>query len=358
MKNDIFPKYFLAANACGGFYSEFNNSYSAAEGWKAYIIKGGPGTGKSSLMKKAAAKAIEKGLPIELFPCSSDPSSLDGVAFPTKKVIFLDGTAPHIIEPKYPAVCEQIVNTGDFWNDGLLRGREKDLMELTDINKAYHKKASQYITAAGQIAKYNYGVSLTATDIDKTYNFGFKLAKTHIPKKSVGGSESVRFLNGYTPEGFVFFGDTINLVTKHQIVISDKYGAVSSIIFSAIRDYAKQCGYKIITIKNSLLPEDITDHIIIPELSLAFCRESNEMPIINKERRIHARRFTSADIISKNRQKLSFNRRIVKELLIKATENLKAAKAIHDQMERYYIDIMDFEALDKYTEKIITMLFP
>ena len=26
MKNDIFPKYFLAANACGGFYSEFNKN--------------------------------------------------------------------------------------------------------------------------------------------------------------------------------------------------------------------------------------------------------------------------------------------------------------------------------------------
>ncbi len=357
MKNDFLPKYFLAANACGGFYNEFSGSYSATDNWKAYIIKGGPGTGKSTLMKKAAMKAAEKGIPMELFPCSSDPSSLDGVAFPTKKVIILDGTSPHIVEPKYPAVCEQIVNTGDFWDDRKLKGRGKDLIELTDLNKAYHKKASQYITAAGQIAKYNYGVSLSAADIDKCYDFGFKLAKANIPKKSGKSTENIRFLSGYTPDGFMFYGSTINLVTKKQIVISDKYGAVSSIIFSSIRDYAKQYGYKIITVKNCLLPEDITDHIIIPELSLAFCRETLDMPIENTERRIHARRFFANEILAKNRQKLNFNRRIVKELLIKACENLKAAKLIHDQMEKYYIDIMDFEGLNAYTDKIINKIF-
>ncbi len=357
MKNDLFPKYFLAANACGGFYSEFSGSYSANDHWKAYIIKGGPGTGKSTLMKKAAARAAEKGIPFELFPCSSDPTSLDGVAFPTKKVIILDGTAPHVVEPKYPALCEQIINMGDFWDEKKLCGREKDLIELTDINKAYHKKASQYITVAGQIMKYNFGVSLSAADIDKAYRFGCSLAKQHIPKKGGAGRESIRFLSGYTPEGFVFYGNTINSVAKKQIVVSDKYGAVSSIIFSSVRDYAKQNGHKIITVKSCLLPDDIIDHIIIPDLSLAFCREAPDMPIDSTERRIHARRFVSNEVMAKNRQKLNFNRRITKELLIKACENLKAAKAIHDQMEKYYIDIMDFESLNTYTDKITDKIF-
>ena len=56
--NDL--KYFLAANSCQGFVSSFNNCYDAERGWKAYIIKGGPGTGKSSFMKFVAKSALEK----------------------------------------------------------------------------------------------------------------------------------------------------------------------------------------------------------------------------------------------------------------------------------------------------------
>ena len=46
-KNNI--KYFLATNSCEGFYSEFDNSYLPDGEWRAYIIKGGPGTGNRHL---------------------------------------------------------------------------------------------------------------------------------------------------------------------------------------------------------------------------------------------------------------------------------------------------------------------
>ena len=44
------PAYFAAANASDGFYSRFPALFDPACGkWqKIYIIKGGPGTGKSS----------------------------------------------------------------------------------------------------------------------------------------------------------------------------------------------------------------------------------------------------------------------------------------------------------------------
>ncbi|MBQ8793259.1 MAG: hypothetical protein IJZ63_00755 [Clostridia bacterium] len=58
MKNE-FSKYFLAANSAEGFVSHFGDNYDYADGWRAYIIKGGPGTGKSSFMKYITAKAQE-----------------------------------------------------------------------------------------------------------------------------------------------------------------------------------------------------------------------------------------------------------------------------------------------------------
>ncbi len=347
------PTYFLAANSANGFYSKFNDSYNAFDGWKAYIIKGGPGTGKSSLMKYIAQKALILGIKTEVCSCSSDPRSLDAVIFPDIKKVILDGTAPHVVEPKYPAVCEQIVNMGQFWDDRALDGKEKEILSLCGFNSTYHKKAAQYICAAGKLVSYNFGIQLAATDIDKVFAFANKLAKNNIPnKKSRKAAEWVRFLGGITPDGIIFYADTIDRVAERKVVVSDKYGAVSSIIMSVLRDAALDKGYEIITIKNELLPRDMIDHIIIPELSLAFCRESKQNKIAGDERRIHSRRFVDAREMSASRQKIAFNRRVANELLASACECLAKAKQIHDEIEKYYIDIMDFEAMNQYTIKI------
>ncbi len=347
------PTYFLAANSADGFYSKFCDSYNAFDGWKAYIIKGGPGTGKSTFMRNVAQKALILGEKVEICPCSSDPKSIDAVIFPAIKKVILDGTAPHVVEPKYPAVCEQIINMGQFWDDNALRGTEKELLSLFGFCSTYHKKAAQYISAAGKLVSYNFGIQLAATDIDKVFDFANKLAKNNIPnKRDKKTIEWVRFLGGVTPDGIVFYGDTIDKVAEKKIIISDKYGAVSSIIMSVLRDAALDKGYEIITLKNELLPKDMIDHIIIPELKLAFCREGRDNVFLSDQRRIHSRRFVDARELSSNRQKLSFNRRVASELLDSACECLKKAKEVHDQIEKYYIDIMDFEAMNLYGIKM------
>ena len=82
MKNK-FSKYFLGANSADGFISHFGDNFDCFNGWRAIIIKGGPGTGKSSFMKYITTRAVDAGYTIELCPCSSDPDSLDGVIIRT-----------------------------------------------------------------------------------------------------------------------------------------------------------------------------------------------------------------------------------------------------------------------------------
>jgi len=87
-------QFFLGANAASGFVSHFEELYDPEGGWKCYIIKGGPGTGKSSMMRRIVERT--PGLEHEMIHCSSDPESLDGVIFPEKKICIADGTAPHV----------------------------------------------------------------------------------------------------------------------------------------------------------------------------------------------------------------------------------------------------------------------
>ena len=88
-------RYFLGANSPAGFYSLYDELIDPAEAEGIYILKGGPGCGKSTLMRQVAQRAEDAGLRVEYIPCSGDPDSLDGVILPEKKVALVDGTAPH-----------------------------------------------------------------------------------------------------------------------------------------------------------------------------------------------------------------------------------------------------------------------
>ena len=69
--------YFACANSSRGFCNYFESNLQGLE--RLYILKGGPGTGKSTLMKEIGADFYDLGYDIEFIYCSSDPSSLDGV---------------------------------------------------------------------------------------------------------------------------------------------------------------------------------------------------------------------------------------------------------------------------------------
>ncbi len=358
VKKQFCPTFFLAANSADGFYSRFKDCYRAENGWRAYIIKGGPGTGKSHILRRVAAEAQKKGVGVVFCPCSSDPSSLDAVILSDIKTVLLDGTAPHVVEPMFPAVCEQIINTGDFWDTKKFAGKESEVIALSKKNSAAHRRASQYIAAAGQLMKYNFSTALSATDIEKAFSFGVKLSEKNIPKKRKGrATEWVRFLGGITPDGFLFYGDTPNIMCRKKIILSDEYGAASSIILSAVRDRLETFGYEFITVKNPVLPSDITDAIIIPELSLAILTENRSMKIECNDRRIHARRFMNMTELHKNRQRVCFNRKASGELISMACETLREAKLIHDDIEKYYVAAMDFTALENMTDQIIKKIF-
>ena len=123
-------------------------------------------------------------------------------------------------------------------------------------------------------------------------------------------------------------------------------------IFSAIRDIALSFGFEIITVRNNILPSEKIDHILIPEISLAFCTKNSFNNIDSENiRLIHAQRFMDREILKENRNKTAFGQRLMLELMESAVNTLSEAKAVHDLLEAYYIKAMDFKALSQYADE-------
>ena len=105
--------YFLGANTACGFVSLYGD-FCRGERDYLHIIKGGPGTGKSGLMRAIGREAERRGLDVEYVQCSGDPKSLDGVYLPLLSLGWCDGTAPHAAEPGIFGADSDYLNVGQF----------------------------------------------------------------------------------------------------------------------------------------------------------------------------------------------------------------------------------------------------
>ena len=103
---------------------------------KRYLIKGRPGTGKSTFLKRLSAKLRESGFDVEEYYCSFDKNSLDMVISRELSFCVFDSTAPHEKFPQREG--DEIL---DFYvNSGLSGVDEKFERELYLVKSAYDSK--------------------------------------------------------------------------------------------------------------------------------------------------------------------------------------------------------------------------
>lgn len=353
MQKGTVLSYFGAATTPKGFISYFSQLYDAQKS-KVYILKGGPGTGKSTLMKKLCQKLDKINEPYELFYCSSDPKSLDGVRIPKTSTLILDGTAPHTLDPVFPGVCESIINLGEcFITDKLIKNKEK-IITLTTENKRIHSQVRRYVGAVGGLLEDSLSVGLVCCNLIKANNFAEDFAKHYAPKNNrQDAKEHHAFLSAVTPNGIISFEKTINSLSKDIYVIDDKSGAVSGIILSRLKSELLDMGYQIISFMSPVLPSK-TDHIVIPELNLAVCtRTAYFKEISSNHRVIHSSRFRNENAPSEFKERTAFNKKASEKLLKNAFELLKKANAVHLELESFYTSSMDFDKLNVISESLV-----
>lgn len=148
-------RYFGSANSYNGFYSLFGEIFSRKKFERTFILKGGPGTGKSTFMKKLAKMADDRGAAVEYYYCSSDINSLDGVIMELqgKKFAIIDGTAPHENDAVYVGAADEIVNLGDGIDYDWIRQYRERIITLSDQKSAAYKNAYSYLKVAGECDK-------------------------------------------------------------------------------------------------------------------------------------------------------------------------------------------------------------
>lgn len=113
MNNGLETRYFLSALTGAGYYALHRQFLRPPERYFC-ILKGGPGCGKSTFLKRVGDAGRAAGLAVVRLHCAGDPASLDGVYFPEKRSGFFDGTAPHTVDPALFGASGEYLDLGTF----------------------------------------------------------------------------------------------------------------------------------------------------------------------------------------------------------------------------------------------------
>ncbi len=352
MPNNKYTDYFLGANTPMGFRSMFGQSYSAEEGWQVYIIKGGPGTGKSTLMRTVCRAAEESGIFAEHIHCSSDPDSLDAVILPSLRRAIYDGTAPHVMEPALPGACERLVDLGQAWNSTLLYQRRGDIAHLSAQCSALHREATRMLTCADVFRSRLTEPARKAADRPKIRRAAHRLCERFGLIRSSGcpGHSYPRLASAVTPKGILTVSQDYIASFERIVPVYDRSFALSGLLLSDLQEILVGMGYDVVTCPCSQESGRI-EHLLLPSEDICFTTRSDihgcDVHTDADERAVRAERFLPSELTRGRHPQQASDRRELLRFTDLAAGCMRRAKSIHDRLEECYRDAMDFSLVDE-----------
>lgn len=297
--------YFLGANSKAGFSSLYEGF--PPDGAYLHILKGGPGTGKSSMLKAIAKAAKARGLAVEQVLCSGDPDSLDGVYVPALGQAWADGTAPHVLEPTLLGVTGDYIDLSMYLLLPFSEAEKQELLAFQAQSKESYRRAYEALSCCAKA-----GGSIASAENDQA----IQRLLTTLPEKGERQISRRCYISAISCKGVLCMDQQLS---DHVMLQSSP----EAIALAA--EQVHQKGYAAFLCPSPLDP-NIPEALILPEEKL-YLKAA----------------FNPAEKAS--------------EALREALSHLTHAKQIHNRMELIYRPHMDFRALSEYTEAMLQHLF-
>lgn len=347
--------YFGGGNTARGFYSLFESNLQGLE--RLFILKGGPGTGKSSLMKAIGSEWAGKGYDVEYIHCSSDNNSIDGVIIPALKVGIVDGTAPHVIEPQTPGAVEEYVNLGEAWDSKALGEQKEEIIHINEEVRLSFETAYSKLAEALKIHDKWENIYIKNMDFAKADKLTNRLIKEFYGSMYLNKTSNVkhRFLGAATPDGAVDFVPNLTEGLPKRYFIKGRAGTGKSTMLKKLAAEAEKRGFDIEIYHCGFDPHSL-DMLILRELGLAIFDSTSPHEYF-PDRAGDEIIDTYEMIVSPGTDEIYAEQ--IKEIsqqykakMKEAISYLAQVKVQREELENIYINAMDFSIVDNLRNHI------
>lgn len=336
----VTPEFFAAANSGRGFVSFYDEIFNSDKIKRRFLIKGGPGTGKSTLMRRIAESARLRGESVCLYRCSSDPSSLDGVVL-NGEVAVIDSTAPHAVEPELVGARDAIIDLGAFWDSSCLFAEREKIKSLAEKKKRAYSQAYRFLASAMHCDVASRELLRPYVDFNRLKKIARRL--TRAISTDFGYERHVGLVNAIGMSGRHSL-DTYRALSEHTVLIESYYG-LEYLLLGEICAFAEANGNRISLSYNPLCP-DLPDAVYFERARLAFliCSARTEGAISL------SRALDLSSLSQKEKTSLKSasrkSKRLSNSLVDFAVFALACAGNAHFELEKIYSSAMDFSRLE------------
>lgn len=351
-------RYFAASNSGLGFRNYYGEMFTEQRTDRLYILKGGPGTGKSRFLHTVARRARAHGYTVTEYACSSDPASLDGILLrgegkPT--VGLLDGTAPHAREPVLPGAHDDIVNLGAFWDGRRLMEQAATIRSLAEKKSAAYTRAYGYLAAALRTDEVADGLMDGVCDGAR-----LRALATRILRQEQAGDETppavalrraVSMTGDVTLHTYEGLAETLG---GRILAVEDFYG-MGFRLTKALWEISRQRKLPFMVSYDPLNPRKI-DGLLYPESGLCVLVGHVEAGEAAHLREVKLRRYADSAALRGVRGELRRALTLKARLTEAAAHSLAEAATHHFELEGIYASAMDFRAKEAFTESFCAEL--
>lgn len=355
-------KLFPGGNTCKGFFS-FYDYIIEEDANRIFVIKGGPGVGKSTFMKKIGEFMLERGYNVEFHCCSSDNNSLDGLVIPAIRVALIDGTAPHIVEPKNPGAVGEIIYLGDYWDEGQVRHYKEDILKanarITRLFRIAYSALGEAKVIRDEWESY-VSESMIESKVNKAVNGFIQAIFSGVASRYDRPAKSRHlFATAITPDGIIT-GHVESLMQEvHQLyTVSGDPGSGVPQVLARIAETAHDKGLNTEIYHCPFNPDNI-DLVIIPEIKVAAMNvqpphtyDPSSIPNLTAMK-LNLSIYIDHEKLSEFSHEISSAKYRYQACLDRAVAYIRQAKLTHDYMEQFYVPAMNFEAIDHKRQEIL-----
>lgn len=350
----VIRKFFPGANSSEGFYSLYH--YILPKPQIKIILKGGPGVGKSTFIKKIARELMAEGWEVEHCCCSSDNSSLDGTVI-DKRAAVIDGTAPHTVDPIHPGAVDDIIHLGEYWDEEFLWKNREEVIHLGNQISQHFTRAYLFLKEAGiqhlRLQQYyqegwhkKEEKKLLSLLKEELFSATPHWLKREPQKRHV-------FASAITPDGVVSHLPSLLSHLEKIYVLEDRIPEAQDRILKSIKEEAINRGFSTLILHCGLFPKKV-HHIILEELKTAIITKTplHKAPAHQKIKKVIPLYHCREGGYGLERE-LTAAEEDFEKTLQKACQEMKKARNLHLKREDIYIQAMDFQGVNGCTKKTL-----
>lgn len=342
-------RYLLASSNTGQGYSSFLPAL-INELNKVYILKGAPGSGRSTFIRQVGLALATKGYETDFFVSPFNASSLEGVIFPQLGLGVVNGDLECKIEARYPGIAGEVINLGEHWDREQLVEHQQEIRDLVNEIQKHVELSRGLLKEASRVKEGLKSFWVTGLNLERVEALVTRLVTEILDRIP---TERHYFGSTLSPQGFVSYIDQLSGSCACRYVLQGPPGSGKSTVLLALGERALARGCQVEFYHDGLNPDSL-NMIIMTSLGVAVVDASGlTLTARPGDIIIDTRECIESEPEDFFEHEINEAQRRLDALVEEASAVLSKAEFCRKRLQKIYSRAMDFSEIERIQAQII-----